>query len=82
MALAGVLSCLALSLFVASADAHRASARVAQYAAVEVAYLVYLDFPEATDYGRGRCERTSSQRVWCWSYIELSYTDGSKDECW
>jgi hypothetical protein len=67
---------------VANADAYRASKGVAQYAAEEVARLVYLDVPEATGYGRGNCMRTSSQRVWCWSYNELSFEDLSQGECW
>ena len=82
IALTALLAGLALFTFVASADAHRASTRVAQYAAVEVARLVYLEVPEAVDYGRGSCKRTSSQRVWCWSYNDLVLEDLSQAECW
>ena len=64
----------------ATVHAKRASSDVAKAAAVEAAYLVYLEIPEAADYGRGSCRRTSAHRVWCWSWVDVDEDDNGFSE--
>lgn len=68
----------------ATVDAKRASSRVAKAAAVEAAYLVYLEVPEVVDYGRGDCKRTSAHRLWCWSWVDIDEDENGYNEatCW